>query len=108
MRAGVCVLGPLLARRGKATISLPGGCVIGERPIDLHLRGLEALGAEITMEHGNIHAVAPAGGLVGAEIYLGGAYGSSVTATGNVMRSSRQRPHDHRMRGMRTRNCRPR
>lgn len=85
MRAGVCVLGPLLAKRGTATISLPGGCVIGERPIDLHLRGLEALGADITMEHGNIKAVAPTGGLIGAEIYLGGAYGSSVTATGNVM-----------------------
>ena len=85
MRAGVCVLGPLLAARGQATVSLPGGCVIGERPIDLHLRGLEALGAEITLEHGYIHAKAPKGGLKGTEIYLGGKFGSSVLATDNVM-----------------------
>ncbi|TVR42448.1 MAG: UDP-N-acetylglucosamine 1-carboxyvinyltransferase [Planctomycetota bacterium] len=85
MRAGVCVLGPLLAKRGECKVSLPGGCVIGERPIDLHLRGLEALGAEISMEHGYIHAKAPKGGLVGNEIYLGGKFGSSVTATENVM-----------------------
>ncbi len=85
MRAGVCVLGPLLAARGEATVSLPGGCVIGERPIDLHLKGLEALGAEITLEHGYVHAKAPKGGLKGAEIYLGGKFGSSVLATDNVM-----------------------
>jgi UDP-N-acetylglucosamine 1-carboxyvinyltransferase len=85
MRAGVCVLGPLLGARGEATVSLPGGCVIGERPIDLHLRGLQALGAEITLEHGYIHAKVPKGGLKGAEIYLGGKFGSSVLATDNVM-----------------------
>ncbi len=85
MRAGVCVLGPLLASRGQARVSLPGGCVIGERPIDLHLRGLEALGAEIDIEHGYVQATAPIGGLRGAEIYLGGTWGSSVTATHNVM-----------------------
>ena len=85
MRAGVCVLGPLLAARGEAIVSLPGGCVIGERPIDLHLKGLEALGAEITLDHGNIHAKAPKGGLKGTEIYLGGKFGSSVLATDNVM-----------------------
>jgi UDP-N-acetylglucosamine 1-carboxyvinyltransferase len=85
MRAGVCVLGPLLAARGEATVSLPGGCVIGERPIDLHLRGLQALGAQITLEHGYIHAKAPKGGLRGAELYLGGKFGSSVLATDNVM-----------------------
>lgn len=85
MRAGVVVLGPLLAKRGECRVSLPGGCVIGERPIDLHLRGLEALGATITVEHGDIHAIAPAGGLRGAEIYLGGTFGPSVTATANVM-----------------------
>ena len=85
MRAGVCVLGPLLAKRGECEVSLPGGCVIGERPIDLHLRGLEALGATIKIEHGYVHAKAPEGGLVGAEIYLGGKFGSSVTATENVM-----------------------
>lgn len=85
MRAGICVLGPLLAKRGEAVVSLPGGCVIGERPIDLHLRGLEALGAEISIEHGYVHARAPKGGLRGAEIYMGGTFGSSVTATDNVM-----------------------
>ncbi len=85
MRAGVCVLGPLLAARGEATVSLPGGCVIGERPIDLHLRGLQALGAVITLDHGYIHASVPKGGLRGAEIYLGGKFGSSVLATDNVM-----------------------
>ncbi len=85
MRAGVCVLGPLVAKRGRARVSLPGGCVIGKRPIDLHLRGLEALGAEIAIEHGYIEAKAPPGGLRGAEVYLGGTYGSSVTATENVL-----------------------
>ncbi len=85
MRAGVCVLGPLLASRGQATVSLPGGCVIGERPIDLHLRGLQALGAKIELEKGYINASAPKGGLRGAEIYLGGKFGSSVLATDNVM-----------------------
>jgi UDP-N-acetylglucosamine 1-carboxyvinyltransferase len=85
MRAGVCVLGPLLAARGEATVSLPGGCVIGERPIDLHLRGMQALGAQITLEKGYINAKAPKGGLKGTEIYLGGKFGSSVLATDNVL-----------------------
>jgi UDP-N-acetylglucosamine 1-carboxyvinyltransferase len=85
MRAGVCVLGPLLAARGEAIVSLPGGCNLGERPIDLHLRGLEALGAKIEIDGGNIKAVAPKGGLKGTEIYLGGKFGSSVLATDNVM-----------------------
>ena len=85
MRAGVCVLGPLLAARGEALVSLPGGCNLGERPIDLHLRGLEALGAIIEIDGGNIKAKAPKGGLIGTEIYLGGKFGSSVLATDNVM-----------------------
>jgi UDP-N-acetylglucosamine 1-carboxyvinyltransferase len=85
MRAGVCVLGPLLAARGEAVVSLPGGCNLGERPIDLHLRGLEALGAVIEIDGGNIKAKAPKGGLKGTEIYLGGKFGSSVLATDNVM-----------------------
>ncbi len=85
MRAGVCVLGPLLAARGEASVSLPGGCNLGERPIDLHLRGLEALGAEITIDQGYVKAKAPKGGLRGAEIYLGGKFGSSVLATDNVL-----------------------
>ena len=83
MRASICVLGPLLARQGRAKVSKPGGCVIGERPIDLHLRGLEALGAHITMEHGDM--LAQAERLRGGRIHLGGSRGSSVLGTGNVM-----------------------
>lgn len=83
MRASVAVLGPLLAQRGHAKVSLPGGCVIGVRPIDLHLKGLRALGAKIRVEHGYI--IAEAERLKGAEIYLGGAFGASVLATANVM-----------------------
>lgn len=83
MRAGICVLGPLLARRGRASVSLPGGCNIGDRPVDLHLKGLAALGAEIRVERGYI--IAQARRLRGAAIYLGGAFGSTVTGTCNVM-----------------------
>jgi len=83
MRASVCVLGPLLARFGSARVSLPGGCNIGHRPIDLHLRGLAALGADIRMTGG--YVVAEAGALRGADICLDGPHGSSVTATCNVM-----------------------
>jgi len=83
MRASICVLGPLLARHGRAKVSMPGGCVIGLRPVDLHLKGLQALGATFTMEHGYIVATAQA--LRGAKVHLGGAFGSSVLATGNVM-----------------------
>lgn len=84
MRASVCVLGPLLARLGEAEVSLPGGCAIGPRPIDLHLKGLEALNAEIDIQHGYVK-MRVRKKLRGAEIYLGGAYGSSVLATDNVM-----------------------
>ncbi len=83
MRAGVCVLGPLLGRRGRACVSLPGGCNIGHRPIDLHLKGLRALGAEIRIERG--YVIAEAARLKGADIYLGGPFGSTVTGTCNVM-----------------------
>lgn len=83
MRASICVLGPLLARRGEACVSLPGGCAIGDRPVDLHLKGLTALGAEIRVERGYIHARAKR--LRGASIYLGGPFGSTVTGTCNVM-----------------------
>lgn len=84
MRASVCVLGPLLARSGKAKIAYPGGCVIGPRPIDLHLKGLQKLGARIEIKHGYIMAEAK-GGLRGSEIYLAGTFGSSVLGTANVM-----------------------
>jgi UDP-N-acetylglucosamine 1-carboxyvinyltransferase len=68
MRASILVLGPLLARHGEAKVSLPGGCAIGSRPVDLHLMGLEAMGAEIKIEDGYVIAKAPEGGLNGADI----------------------------------------
>ena len=68
MRASILVLGPLLARAGEATVSLPGGCAIGNRPIDLHLKALESLGAEIEVTAGYVKATAPKGGLVGGTI----------------------------------------
>jgi len=83
MRASICVLGPLLARRGRACVSLPGGCNIGHRPIDLHLKGLAALGAEIRVEGG--YVIAEATRLRGASVFLGGPCGSTVTGTCNVM-----------------------
>ncbi|MBD3426140.1 MAG: UDP-N-acetylglucosamine 1-carboxyvinyltransferase [Candidatus Omnitrophica bacterium] len=83
MRASITVLGPLLARYGEAKVSFPGGCVIGPRPIDLHLKGLRALGADIRIEGGYI--VARARKLKGAKIYLGGHFGSSVLATANTI-----------------------
>ena len=83
MRASVCVLGPLLARFGTARVSLPGGCNIGHRPIDLHLRGLAALGADIRLEVGYI--VAEAAQLRGADVDLCGPHGPTVTGTCNVM-----------------------
>jgi UDP-N-acetylglucosamine 1-carboxyvinyltransferase len=83
MRASVCVLGPLLARRGRASVAMPGGCAFGHRPIDLHLRGLEALGARVEFEGGDI--VATADRLKGATIFLGGPFGSTVLGTANVM-----------------------
>ena len=83
MRAGICVLGPLLARFGTAIVALPGGCKIGHRPVDLHLRGLAALGADIRIESGNI--VASARQLQGCELDLLGSHGPTVTGTCNVM-----------------------
>jgi len=81
MRASFLIMGPLLAREGHAEIALPGGCAIGTRPIDLHLKGFEALGAEIEITQGAIHASAPHG-LKGARIYFDF---PSVGATENVM-----------------------
>ena len=85
MRASFEVLGPLLARCGRARVSYPGGCLIGVRPVDAHLRGLEALGARVRTEGGNVVAAAPAGGLRGGEVYLGTPAGASVGATRNVL-----------------------
>jgi UDP-N-acetylglucosamine 1-carboxyvinyltransferase len=83
MRASVCVLGPLLGRCNEATVSLPGGCVIGDRPIDLHLKGFEALGAAVRVENGNVKLFTPK--LEGAVINLRGKFGPTVLGTDNVM-----------------------
>ncbi len=83
MRASIAVLGPLLARKKKAKVSFPGGCAIGPRPIDIHIRGMKALGAEIEIEHGYIDAKAKE--LTGKTINLMGTNGPSVLATENVM-----------------------
>lgn len=83
MRASIYVLGPLVAKLGKAKVSFPGGCAIGPRPIDLHIRGLEHLGAEVTVQRGYIYAQAER--LTGTEMYLMGQYGPSVGATANIM-----------------------
>jgi UDP-N-acetylglucosamine 1-carboxyvinyltransferase len=83
MRASICLLGPLLAKQLYAKVSLPGGCIIGPRPICIHTKGLNALGADIKVEHG--YLIAKTRGLKGSTIYLGGPFGSSVLATANVM-----------------------
>lgn len=83
MRASFCCLGPLLAKRKKAKVSLPGGCVIGVRPVDLHIKGLRELGAQINIEKG--YCVGEGKNLRGKTIYLGGSFGSSVLATANVL-----------------------
>lgn len=82
MRTSILVLGPLLARFGEARVSLPGGCAIGTRPVDLHLKGMEEMGATITIEEGYINAKAPSGGLQGATIRFPKV---SVGATENLM-----------------------
>ncbi len=81
MRASILVLGPLVARLGKARVSLPGGCAIGARPINFHLKGLAALGAEVRLEHGYVDVIA-AGGLIGNTIYFDI---PTVTGTENLM-----------------------
>ncbi|PYI90803.1 MAG: UDP-N-acetylglucosamine 1-carboxyvinyltransferase [Verrucomicrobia bacterium] len=83
MRASVCVLGPLLGRCKEATVALPGGCVIGDRPIDLHLKGFEALGAAMRVQGGDVKVFAPK--LNGAVINLRGKFGPTVLGTDNVM-----------------------
>jgi UDP-N-acetylglucosamine 1-carboxyvinyltransferase len=83
MRASVCVLGPLLGRCKEATVSLPGGCIIGDRPIDLHLKGFESLGAAVRVENGNVKVFAPK--LAGAIANMCGKFGPTVLGTDNVM-----------------------
>lgn len=82
MRASILVLGPLVARYGRAEVALPGGCAIGTRPVDLHIRGLEALGAEIQVDGGYIKAFAPEGGLRGGTFFFDTV---SVTGTENIL-----------------------
>ena len=83
MRGSICIMGPLLGRLRKATVSLPGGCVIGARPINLHLKGFEALGAKVVIENGYVHARAKR--LTGSAMFLGGRAGSTVLGTANVL-----------------------
>lgn len=83
MRASVCVLGPLLGRCKEASVALPGGCVIGDRPIDLHLKGFEALGAAVRVQGGDIRVFAPK--LNGAVINMHGKFGPTVLGTDNIM-----------------------
>jgi UDP-N-acetylglucosamine 1-carboxyvinyltransferase len=83
MRGSVCIMGPLLGRLRQARVSLPGGCIIGARPINLHLKGFAALGAKIKIEGGYIEAAAKK--LRGAMMFLGGRAGSTVLGTANVM-----------------------
>jgi UDP-N-acetylglucosamine 1-carboxyvinyltransferase len=84
MRASICVMGPLVARLGRASVSIPGGCVIGDRPIDLHLKGLQAIGANIDTEGGNILIEAKEG-LKGQEVDLSGKHGPTVLGTDNLL-----------------------
>ena len=83
MRASVCLLGPLLARLRSCKVSMPGGCIIGNRPIDQHIKGLTRLGANIIMENGYVNARCTE--LVGADVFMGGRFGSTVTGTANVL-----------------------
>ncbi|MGB0581879.1 MAG: UDP-N-acetylglucosamine 1-carboxyvinyltransferase [Limisphaerales bacterium] len=83
MRGSICILGPLLGRLGKAKVSLPGGCVIGVRPIDLHLKGLKALGAKTRTSGGYVHVSGPK--LKGTEMFLGGRAGPTVLGTINII-----------------------
>lgn len=83
MRASICFLGPLLARFGQARISMPGGCVIGDRPVDMHLKGLARLGADFSLAGGYIEG--RSGSLSGNSVFLGGNFGPSVLATANIM-----------------------
>ncbi len=86
MRGSICILGPLVGRLRKASVSLPGGCVIGTRPIDLHLKGLSALGTAMRIEGGYVHAEAP--GLRGTTVFMGGRSGPTVLGTANVVMAS--------------------
>jgi UDP-N-acetylglucosamine 1-carboxyvinyltransferase len=83
MRASICVMGPLLAKRKRARVAMPGGCAIGDRPVNMHLTAMRRLGAEVELSEGDVHTQAKR--LSGAEIFMGGPFGSSVTGTMNAM-----------------------
>ena len=83
MRGSICILGPLMGRMREASVSLPGGCVIGTRPIDLHLKGMKSLGASVEVEGGYVNLKARR--LIGADVFLGGRAGPTVLGTANVM-----------------------
>ncbi len=83
MRGSICIMGPLLGRLHNAKVSLPGGCVIGARPINLHLKGFQALGAKVVIEAGYVQATAKR--LTGSAVFLGGRSGSTVLGTANVI-----------------------
>ena len=83
MRASVCVMGPLLSKRHRCQVSMPGGCAIGDRPINLHVQGLRGLGADADLVTGDV--ILRAKKLHGSELFLGGPFGSTVTGTANVM-----------------------
>ena len=87
MRGSICVLGPLVGKRKKAEVSFPGGCIIGPRPIDLHLKGLRDLGVELKIKSGYI--IADGKSMRGKRVYLGGHFGSSVLATANVLMAAK-------------------
>jgi UDP-N-acetylglucosamine 1-carboxyvinyltransferase len=95
MRASICLLGPLVGRLRSAEVSLPGGCVIGPRPIDLHLKGLSRLGCQIKVRSGYVHV--DGSGLCGNYLYLGGRHGSTVTGTANMIMAAVLAPGTTRM-----------
>ena len=84
MRASICLLGPMMARMKRCTLPLPGGCVIGDRPVDLHVRAIQALGARVRVKSGNLVIEAP-NGLVGATVDMRGDNGPTVLGTDNLM-----------------------
>jgi UDP-N-acetylglucosamine 1-carboxyvinyltransferase len=86
MRASICLLGPISARMRKAEVSMPGGCVIGARPVDLHIKGMRALNCNVEIDKGYI--CVDASKMKGSHIYLGGRYGSTVTGTANILMAS--------------------
>ena len=90
MRASVCLLGPLVARLKRAEVSLPGGCVIGPRPIDIHLKGFAKLGCEVTIDQGYVKLDGK--GSNGSDVFLGGRFGSTALGTANILMASTLTP----------------